>query len=51
MQGKFVLYFLAVPFAGVFYLLSRNQGVWLAILLTFLSARSGQTSMIFTLAL
>ena len=35
--------------AGVLYLLSRNHGVWLAILLTFFSVRCGQTSMIFTL--
>ena len=48
MQRKFTLYVVrAVPFAGFLYLLSLNQGVWLAILLT--SARSGQASMIFTL--
>ena len=38
MQRKFALFFLPVPFAGVLYLLSRNHGVWLVILLIFLGA-------------
>ena len=50
MQRKFALYVISRRSLCWRSLSSfLDQGLWLAILLTFLSARSGQTSMIFTL--